>query len=328
MPKDLKTILSKHGYIPKSTGDKDFEKVHTLKIVPLRGEVVGKTTASGDEIFSASRVKVSPRPGKSAKPDDVGDESVSESVEVTSTIVEAPKEDNKWWHEDQFRQHSSDAVSAHDKHRYATNRSATEKDKTLKTHYGELADIYKKAAHHHLKLAACHAKHCGIKEEVNLDELSHETLGAYVKKALPAGRQGAHMAAYKRMKNIMHNEPATTKRGKEQYARTLEHMHNKANSAPMKKPAYRNEEVNLDELHHGPRAPKKKFTIKPKVVDDADAKNPSALKVDANGKVIIPKVVMPVTLPQMKKRKHIAQAHFTSGWGKGKRLAKYHEETE
>ncbi|MGZ4851354.1 MAG: hypothetical protein ACXV2C_08255 [Candidatus Bathyarchaeia archaeon] len=101
----------------------------------------------------------------------------------------------------------------------------------------ETADGKKAASAENKKIGA---KGNPVKEEV-IDELNHDTLKSYIHKASadPQRRQGVHMAAYKRMKNIYKAEPATTKRGKETQDRQLKNQHARATSAPMRKPTHK-----------------------------------------------------------------------------------------
>lgn len=69
------------------------------------------------------------------------------------------------YHHDQFHDHNRDAVKANEqfKHYSLNSDLAKGKDDTRSALQGELANMYKKLATHHLKLAAYHGRQAGLK---------------------------------------------------------------------------------------------------------------------------------------------------------------------
>jgi hypothetical protein len=173
MTKKLKDVLDPKGYTPKAGEEKAFEKVHTVQDHDYRADIVGKRKGSGNEVFNASNVKVSPRPGKSSVP---GQVTVSESDypgvgESSAPLNTMSHKESQWHHREQFMHHSQAAIDAKLKSNGTRARANVESDRVMKDHFLGLADHYHGATKHHLKMAALHAKKFQMSEDTDAKEM-------------------------------------------------------------------------------------------------------------------------------------------------------------
>jgi hypothetical protein len=194
MAKALKTVLTPGYYVPKSKGDQDFERQHTVQTNDYRAEIKGKRTGSGDEVFNASKVKVADRKNASSAGKAGVQTSVSESSEITSTAAVNPVQP-AWHHMDKFRDHAQDHLDAKHKAERSFRNAESESDEELKGFYKKLGGFYTKAAQHHKDMASHHAAKFNLSEETDytedqLMELSNATLSSYANKA---DKSASHM---------------------------------------------------------------------------------------------------------------------------------------
>ncbi len=195
MIKPLRTIIpNQKGLTPRDGKEKEFAAIH-------KG---GPLTAASEEEINVMAV----------------DFDEEDNSDLHQAIVEANSELNeedheRWMHSDAFINHSQHAVEANRKASNSLMHSNKELDPLLRDHHAELHQIYKKAATKHLKIAAYHAKKCGMKEGVDyietvsnfaalirgvdLNEVSTNTLASYISKASDA--QGHRKLPMKKVDN-------------------------------------------------------------------------------------------------------------------------------
>jgi len=196
MVKTLRTIIpNQKGLTPRDGKEKDLAAQHSV-------EVIGDANGNDDAVFKASKVKTIDRsatrqgndtnddvdkltkknertggPLTAASEEEINVLAVDfdeddENDDLHQAIVEANSELNeedhdRWMHSDAFINHSQHAVDANRKASNSLMHSNKELDPLLRDHHAELHQIYKKAATKHLKIAAYHAKKCGMKEGVD-----------------------------------------------------------------------------------------------------------------------------------------------------------------